>query len=100
MLTTSDFMQQLRTYAQNPQGSSRGTQWTLLGSSTLQGVSCDLTVHPASALYMDSWFKIVYVSPCYEHGDMLNDNASSHDARVYYCDNCTKEYINSGEKCS
>ena len=69
----------------------RGTQWTLLGSSTLQGANCDLTVHPESALYMDSGFKIVYVSPCYAHGDMLNDDASSHDATVYYCHNCTKE---------
>lgn len=43
------FMQQLRTYAQNPQESGRGTQWTLLGSSTLQRVNCDLTVHPESA---------------------------------------------------
>ena len=69
----------------------RGTQWTLLGSSTLQGASCDLTVHPESALYMDSGFKIVYVSPCYGHGDMLNDDASSYDATDYYCHNCTKE---------
>src|SRR5947209_6281284 len=69
----------------------RGTQWTLLGSSTLQGANCDLTVHPESALYMDSGSKFVYVFSCYGHGDMLNDDASSHDARVYYCHKCTKE---------
>ncbi len=77
------FMQELISKGQNPQGNA-GTDWTMLGSQ------CDIanTLNSNDTEWMTSGHKVIYKSPCYGHGDYMNDSSNTTDASVLFCNFC------------
>ncbi len=81
--TAMPFMQELINSGQNPQGSA-GTDWTMLGST------CDIanTLVGNDTEWMTSGHKVLFSSPCYDHGGYMGDTSNTWDASEQYCDFC------------
>lgn len=81
--TAMPFMQELINKGQNPQANA-GTDWTMLGSQ------CDIAnvLNSNDTAWMTGGHKVIFKSPCYGHGDYLNDTSNSSDASMLFCDFC------------
>lgn len=87
MVSGSSFMNDTYNYAQDPQGSGWGTDWTMIGGKAFYQLGCDV-VSSSEATYMNLGHKSYFTSPCYSHGGYLTDTSDSSDAHIYWCDGC------------
>lgn len=87
MQATSSLMNDMYNYAQNPQGSGWGTDWTMIGGVAFYNLGCDV-VSSSEATYMQGGHKSYFTSPCYSHGGYLTDTSDSSNADIYWCDGC------------
>jgi hypothetical protein len=101
MQVGSQFMNEMANSAQNPQGGGDGTDWTLIGQGRkdlTQPPACDFVdVQPNSAVYMDGGHKVIYQTPCYNHGGYLGDQTELLDATAWVCDNACKRPFADGD---
>ncbi|HLG65534.1 MAG TPA: hypothetical protein VKY19_26655 [Ktedonosporobacter sp.] len=81
--TLMPFMQELINKGQNPQAND-GTDWTMLGSQ------CDIAnvLNSNDTAWMTGGHKVIFKSPCYDHGGYMGDTATSSDASMLFCDFC------------
>jgi hypothetical protein len=94
------FMNEMADFAQNPQG-GQGTDWTLIGQGRhelTQKPACDFVdLQANSAVYMDGGHKVIYETPCYDHGGYLGDQSDVNSATAYVCDNACKRPFADGD---
>jgi hypothetical protein len=85
----STFMNQMADSAQSPQG-GQGTDWTLIGQGgpDINGVTeCDFAdLQLNSPVYMDGAHKVIYETPCYDHGAYLGDQSDIPNASALVCE--------------
>jgi Putative serine esterase (DUF676) len=87
MQSGSSFMNDTYNYAQNPQGSGWGTDWTMIGGVAIYNLGCDV-ISSSEATYMNLGHKSYFTWPCYSHGGYLTDTSDSADGHIYWCDGC------------
>ncbi len=87
MQSGNQFMKDTYTYAQNPQGSGWGTDWTMIGGVAVYNLGCDV-ISSSESTYMQGGHKSYFTSPCYNHGGYLTDTSDAGNAHIYWCDGC------------